>query len=150
MGTLYSDKPRKRWKEAKKIIDETKSINGHKTVEFRVLGIKPFVNLNEEQMRNFYNECNLYLAPTELEGFHNIPAEAALCNCSVICSRRGRNGMGDYANAQTAMIYDTVGQAVEHIYNPDYARVYKMQEILMDKIGTRKRNMAKMLEAFQK
>ena len=53
-------------------------------------------NLNNVQLRNFYNECDIWIATSELEGFHQVPAEAALCGCYVIATNNKKGGTCDY------------------------------------------------------
>ena len=44
----------------------------------------------------FYNNINIWLAPTALEGLHMPPAEAMLTGCPVLGTDNDMNGMQDY------------------------------------------------------
>ena len=93
----------------------------------------------------FYNECDIWLAPTELEGWHNCPAEANLCGCLVICNRLDSNGM-DYATEETAMRFTGFDELLACIENPDFSKVEKMKKVLHNKIGNRENNMKKFID----
>lgn len=98
-------------------------------------------NKNDEELKHLYKFCAIWFAPTELEGFHNVPAEANLCGCLVICNRMSTNGMGDYAAEETAMRFSSWNECLAAIKNPDFSKVKKMQKVLREKIGSREKNM---------
>jgi len=99
-------------------------------------------------LRSFYEQINIWFAPTELDSFHNCPLEAALCGALILCRKIKSNGMEDYATDETAMRFNTIDEAIEMIKNPDYSKVKKMQELIINKIGDRKTNMIKFLEVL--
>lgn len=101
-----------------------------------------------EAIRNLYQNCDIWFAPTELDSFHNPPPEANLCGCLVVCNRKPSNGMIDYATDETAMRYNTWEELLHCIDNPDFSKVAKMQEVLREKIDSREKNMRKMLEVI--
>ena len=103
-------------------------------------------NLNYDKLSHAYNACDIWFAPTELEGFHQCPAEANLCGCLVVCNRMPSNGIGDYATDETAMRYDTWDELISCIENPDFSKVPLMQKVLREKIGNREDNMRKFVE----
>ena len=76
-------------------------------------------------------------------------SEAALCGAAVVCSRYPHNGMSDYATDDTAMLYNDLKEAVEMLNNPDMSKVVKMQELLRDKIGTREKNMKRLVRCLE-
>lgn len=100
---------------------------------------------NDDELVRFYNECDIWLAPTELEGWHNCPAEANLCGCLVICNRLDSNGM-DYATEETAMRFTGFDELLACIENPDFSKVEKMKKVLHNKIGNRENNMKKFID----
>jgi len=106
-------------------------------------------NLNAYGVRELYNKCSIWLAPTEKEGFHNVPAEACMCGNLIVCNRLKRNGMGDYATDETAMRYDTEDELLECIENPDFNKVSLMQELIREKIGSREKNMKRMVRLLK-
>jgi hypothetical protein len=103
-------------------------------------------DLDYPELISLYNKCDIWFAPTELEGFHNVPAEANLCGCLVVCNRLDSNGMGDYATEETAMRYSGYDEMLACIENPDYKKVGKMQAVLKEKIGSRFINMKRFVE----
>jgi len=111
---------------------------------------KRFVNIksgySNNKLCNVYNECDIWLSPTELEGFHNVAAEANLCGCLVVCNRMPSNGMGDYSTDETAMRYTGHDELLACLNNPDFSKVPKMQKILREKIGSREKNMKRFVE----
>jgi len=104
----------------------------------------------EYQLGTFYGRCNIWIAPTELEGFHNCPAEANLCGALVCCNKMPSNGMGDYATDETAMRFNTYEKLLEAIEKPDFSKVEKMQDVLINKIGSREKNMKRFIEILEK
>lgn len=105
--------------------------------------------LTYSDLMRFYSQCDIWFAPTELEGWHNCPTEANLCGCLVVCNRMPSNGMGDYATEETAMRYDNWEELIECIENPDFSKVPKMQDVLKNKIGNREKNMKKFVEILE-
>lgn len=143
IGCIYSKQHKtKRYDLFKKI---QKPIAGKMRIEYKTLRNK----LNAQQLLQFYNQCDIWFAPTELEGFHNVPAEANLCGCLVVCNRLDSNGMGDYATEDTAMRYTGWDELLACIENPDFSKVEKMQKVLKEKIGSREKNMKRFVELIK-
>ena len=111
-----------------------------------------------ESLRDFYNKIKIWVSPTELEGLHNCPMEAALCGCPLVCTDHERSGMQDYATTDTAEIYPArnLDVAISLINKLLYDEEYRKQqnknmiELLHNKIGTRQENMRKMVNLFEK
>lgn len=155
IGCLHTKQPRKRWKD----FIELANILGTEKYEYVGMGsatphnkkfLTEFIeNANVEQLNKLYSSCHIWFAPTESEGLHNVPMEAALCGCLVVCSDHKLNGMSlDYAfDDKTAMIYEVenIEQAAEKIRNPNWNLVRAMQEYIKVNIGTRVDNMRKMV-----
>lgn len=120
-----------------------------KKIKRVVLNRKPFCNLDIPGLQDMYSQCDIWFAPTTLEGFHNVPAEASLCGALVVCADCSSNGMGDYATTETAMLFDSEQDAIDRLMNPDYEKVKKMQHVLLEKIGSRQRNMNRFVELLQ-
>jgi glycosyltransferase involved in cell wall biosynthesis len=53
-------------------------------------------NPSLEEKNYLYNKCNIWLAPTCLEGLHIPPAEAGITECCVVGTNAELNGMSDY------------------------------------------------------
>ena len=103
-------------------------------------------NPTPDKKRLLYNICDIWFSPVTLEGWHNVAAEANLCNCLVVCNRIKSNGMGDYATDETAMRYNTIDEAVRCCIDPDWSKVRKMQNVLKNKIGGRCKNMKRLAD----
>jgi len=108
-----------------------------------------------DELVNFYNNCKVWFAPTELEGLHNPPMESALCGAALVCTDHERGGMVDYAvHEETALVYEAgnlkqASKYVNQLMNDDEARIRlnkNMVELLKTKIGNRQDNMKKFLD----
>ena len=100
----------------------------------------------QAEMQEFYNKCDIWFSPSELEGFHNVPAEAAMCGCLVVCRRSPIGGCRDYANEENAHLFDTIEEAIGAIQNPDWSKTPRLQHLLLAKIGSRHSNMYRFAE----
>ena len=159
IGCLYNKKSTKRW------IDfiELARILGTEKYEYIGIGNNvrndPFLtyfksNASIKELNDIYSSCHIWFAPTELEGLHNIPMEAALCGCLIVCNDSTLNGMGfDYAfNDNTAMVYEArnIEHAADLIKHPNWAVIERMNNHLINNIGSREKNMKKLIELFKK
>ncbi len=155
IGCLHTVQPRKRWKD----FVELANILGHDDYEYVGMGNSTPVdtdfltefteNANVEQLNDLYSSCHVWFAPTDSEGLHNPPMEAALCGCLIVCSDHKLNGMVlDYAfDGYTAMVYEfgNIKQASDLIRHPDFDLVKNMQDGLRTVIGTREDNMKRLV-----
>jgi hypothetical protein len=153
IGCLHTTQPRKRWEDFKKLSE----ILGHDHYEYVGMGshdckdefLTEFIhNADVEQLNNLYSSCHIWFAPTDSEGLHNVPMEAALCGCLVVCSDHPLNGMVlDYAFEDTAMIYKfgNLEEAIDLIKNPNWSLIENMQDHLRSEICTREENMVKLV-----
>ena len=156
IGCLYTKQPRKRWKDFVRIEESL----GTEKYEYVSVGneipgdtflTKSVSNVGYEELEMVYSSCHMWFAPTDSEGLHNVPIEANLCGCLVVCSDHELNGMVlDYAFDDTAMIYEfgDLKQASELISSPDWSLVGNMQEHIINNIGTREDNMKKMVDVL--
>lgn len=154
IGCLYNSKPTKRWND----FIELSNILG--TDDYEYIGIGDThrddkfltyfkANATVEELNNIYSSCHIWFAPTEQEGLHNIPMEANLCGCLVVCSDHPLNGMTyDYAGTACAMRYPIgdIKKAAELVRRPEWRKVYNMQLILESFIGTRETNMKRLVD----
>ena len=106
-------------------------------------------NPKRRDLVNLYSSCGIWLSASTLEGFFNVPAEAAMQGCLIVAIDSSLNGTKDYCSDDTAMMFKTTEEALECIKNPDYSKVPKMQDILVNKIGNRKKNMEKFVELLK-
>jgi len=155
IGCLHTAQPRKRWKD----FVELSKILGRDDYEYVGMGnstpadtsfLTEFVeNANVEQLNQLYSRCHIWFAPTDSEGLHNPPMEAALCGCLVVCSDHQLNGMIlDYAfNNETAMIYKfgDIEHAAQKIKNPSWNLIPAMRKCLKTEIGSREDNMKRLV-----
>jgi hypothetical protein len=153
IGCLYTTQSRKRWRDFVKL----SRILGTKDYEYVGIGnsvpksdfLTDFKhNVGPDALRELYSSCHIWFAPTENEGLHNPPMEAALCGALIVCSNHPLNGMVyDYAVEETAMIYefDNLKQAVNLIYESDWSRIPVMQKYIRTHIGSREDNMKKLV-----
>jgi len=157
IGSLYNTMKTKRWSD---FVELSKLLPKDK-YEFVAFGAKPYKAefLTEyiqtpttEQLCDLYSSCHMWFAPTTKEGLHNVPMEAAMCGCLVVCSDHPMNGMiFDYAFDSTAMIYESenLDHAVKLIKKPDWSLVKNMQGYIRKNIGTREENMNKMVSIIE-
>lgn len=103
-----------------------------------------------KRLNKFYNDIKVWFAPTELEGLHNPPIEAALAGCALVCTDHPRAGMADYAvHGKTALVYparnlDKAAEYVQLLLDDEPLRVslvVALQRKLRDDIGTRHEQM---------
>jgi len=110
------------------------------------------------ELRDFYNKVKVWVSPSELEGLHNCPHEAALCGCSLVVTDHPQGGVRDYATSDTSLIYsardiDQAAEKVKQVMTDEKLRknLYSnMIKRLKDHIGSRECNMKKMINRFKK
>ncbi len=119
---------------------------------------KHIKNASPKDTRRFYNKFLAWFAPTELEGLHNPPMEAALCGCALVCTDHPCGGMLDYArHNETALVYPArnlkvAANYLDRIMHDDALRmklVKNMNMVLRQKIGDRITNMHKLREGLK-
>jgi len=156
IGCLYQTKSTKRWQDFVKL-SKILGNDGYDYVSFGtstppdISFLKEFkLNADVEDLNSLYSSCDIWFAPTTLEGLHNVPMEAALCGCLIVCGDYPMNGMiYDYAfKNNTAMVYDrdNIEHAVELIKNPNLKLVSRMRDHLYNRIGPREYNMEKFVK----
>ena len=116
IGALYNEGMKRRSKRTSWCFDAISFLKKqHKNIKFQMFGsegvpasglIDKFVkNPTMKEKNHFYNECDIWLAPTELEGLHIPPAEAMLTECAVVGTSSPMNGMQDYLeNGKTGLV----------------------------------------------
>lgn len=109
LGALYSGNKRKRltkrfeWAQAayRELYDSGKNVRlilyGEAPMAMVTIPrMEYYSQPTVEQLEELYNQIDLWMAPTELEGLHIPPQEAMLCGCPVIGTMAPLSGMGDY------------------------------------------------------
>jgi len=113
-------------------------------------------NPTKEKKNNIYNNINLWLATSDLEGLHITPAEAMLTECCIIGTNAEMSGTQDY------LFNNSTGIVTNNDYN---SFLNGIKEILFDfekqnilgknarnkilEIGDRKKNMKKFLQIIE-
>jgi len=147
IGCLYQKKPTKRWEDFVKLA----KILGMRTDEF-LTEFKCSPSIDE--LIDFYSSCHIFFAPTILEGLFNPSIEAALCGCLIVCGDESLGGMiYDYAFPNnTAMVYEArdIEHAAKLICNPSWDVIGRMDNHLRNNIGSREKNMKKMISLLEK
>jgi glycosyltransferase involved in cell wall biosynthesis len=126
IGCLFSEKKRKNFKDFVNLY----SVLGDDKYNYYAFGAEDckfsflkeyFKNPTIQQLNYVYNKCDIWFAPTTSEGLHNVPMEAALCGCLIMCNNVLINGMVcDYAfHNETALIYKDIEDACNIINNID-------------------------------
>ena len=107
-------------------------------------------NPSIKDLNHIYQCCDYWFVPTELEGLHNVPLEAALCGCKLIVVDYPRNGV-PYIDKNNAIIIskkDISQPHIKYIIDNDNSnfRIKNMINTIKDKIGNRIYNMKKFIE----
>jgi len=129
IGTLRRKEPRYRYCDFEQLAIESKGC-----FEFTSIS-------NSDNMREWYQSLAFYLAPQTLGGLSNPPMEAAMCGALIACPGIEESGLDDYANSDTAIIYDNIENVPELLESADFGKVGRMQELIKNKIGSREKNM---------
>lgn len=113
-------------------------------------------NPDMEKKNWFYNNIDIWLAPTELEGLHMPPAEAMLTECPVVGTNAELSGMEDYLiNYETGLVSDNTLKSfincTEYLVKDSEWRqqLGKAARKKVKALGDRKENMQKMVEIMR-
>ena len=142
IGCQYSTKKRKGWEEFGKL---AKALGpGYKYIAFgsekcndKFLS-KYLRNPSREELTNLYREMNYFWIPNKFEGFYNCGVEAIWNGCAIITPHNTpiSSGICDYVVADPIML--STKEAVS-----------RSQNIIKEKIGTREKNMKRMVRLIQ-
>ena len=113
-------------------------------------------NPNVETKIRFYNNIDIWLSPSELEGLHIAPAESMLCECCVVGNNSPMGGTEDYLiDHETGLVSENTFESflanveilIKHkVLREELAKAGR-KKIL--ELGDRKENMKKMLELIK-
>ncbi len=166
LGALYNEKERKRFSWITEIYDGLKK----KKVAVRLhlfgtdslpddLECTSYIqNPNSQQLLDFYNKVDLWLAPTKSEGLHMPPQEAMLCGCVLFGANEKLSGMVDYLeDGETGFIIENCQEAIQLISNSVSSKeARKLLESVSSKgrekiisLGDRTTNIKKMVQLFE-
>jgi glycosyltransferase involved in cell wall biosynthesis len=113
-------------------------------------------NPSIEEKNRLYNEIDIWLAPTNLEGLHITPAEAMLTGATVVGTKAPMSGMQDYLiHNKTGLVSDDnqgsfIDSIRELIHRPDFRK--KLGETSRQKIlslGSREENMEQLVKILE-
>ena len=168
IGALYNEGKKRRSKRTNWCFDAISFLKKtHKNIKFQMFGsegipksglVDKFVKSPSTKEKNhFYNECHIWIAPTELEGLHIPPAEAMLTECCVVGTNNPMNGMQDYLDHEkTGLVsHNTIESFIKNINALIVSeRLRKSlgsigrQKIL--ELGSRQENMKRMIDLLSK
>lgn len=119
-------------------------------------GIDRYFREPSPNLKNLiYNQCDIWLAPTELEGLHMPPAEAMLTECPVIGTNAELSGMSDYmgfiwgetvAENNIDAFIDKIEDLIKFPKIRSLVGILSRKNVL--RLGDRKTNMQKMVEVL--
>ena len=159
IGCLYGSKPTKGWGDFIKL----SRILDHNKYEFVGFGTKipdstflsDFkVNPLPEDLNQLYSSCDIWFAPTISEGLHNVPMEAMLCGCLLICNDNDNNGMKhDYSfDMETSIVYKKVEDVIS-VLNDESIDLSAIRnngtDFIKNNIGSREDNMKKLIDLIR-
>lgn len=168
LGGLFNKGSKRSGKRTNWIFETTRFLKrNYSVVELYMFGIDGHPN-NElvdiylmnppiKEKNKLFNEIDIYLAPTELEGLHIAPAEAMLAEAVVVGTNAPMSGMQDYLiHNETGLVSDNnqgsfTDTIRELIHRPDLRR--KLGKAGREKIlslGSRQDNMKKFVEIIEK
>jgi len=112
-------------------------------------------NPNVEEKNDFYNNINIWMAPTMSEGLHLPPAEAMMTECAVVGTTAELSGIQDYIiQDETGLLSNNDIRSfrvdIEHLYKHPNCRkrLGKTGREKIIEIGDRKKNMKHMIDLF--
>ena len=112
-------------------------------------------NINEKN--EFYNNIDIWMAPTMSEGLHLPPAEAMMTECCVVATKAELSGVQDYViEGQTGLLskdnLSSFLSDVDHLYNHEGCRERfgKAGREKILEIGSREKNMQELIDLIGK
>lgn len=163
LGGLYSNGKKRRGKRTGWILKAVKRLKKNHNVKLWMFGqeANPGIGVIDRYFKEpsawlkneIYNACDIWLAPTELEGLHMPPAEAMLTECPVVGTNAELSGMVDYlGHNKTGRVTDNglesfVSHAEALIKSKCLRRrLGKQARRTVLALGDRKTNMERMVE----
>jgi hypothetical protein len=163
IGALWSKKPRKRALDIFEVARDPRLAHAR----WILFGNEPpprglFKNMQYiqqppmEAKRKLYSWCDIWFAPSESEGLHIPPMEAALCGATVIANAVPAAGNKDYCiNNATGLQYTDVSHVAGKILHlHDYigkrcSMTTEMVRLIKNKIGDVPTNAVRMVEKLE-
>jgi|ADurb_Leu_02_Slu_FD_contig_61_1287240_length_10728_multi_2_in_0_out_0_2 glycosyltransferase involved in cell wall biosynthesis len=169
IGALYNSGTKRKTKRVEWVFEAIKRLRREYVVDLFMFGsesgdsspsnlISYYIKEPTTETKNkLYNMCDIWIAPTELEGLHIPPAEAMLTECPVVGTNiKMLNGMDDYLHhGKTGLVsennIDSFVENIETLLQDKSLRVTlgsnARKEILS--LGSRLENMYYMVEFFE-
>lgn len=169
IGALYNSGTKRKTKRVEWVFEAIKKLRENHVVDLYMFGsdggdnspnnlISCYVKEPGPEIKNkIYNTCDIWIAPTELEGLHIPPAEAMLTECPVVGTDvKMFNGMQDYLiHEKTGLLADNnISSFIENIERLLLDRNLRIElgknarkEIIG--LGSRVENMNYMIEFFE-
>lgn len=129
---------------------DNNNVNSTKVTKF-------YKNPEKSDKNYLYNMVDIWLATSELEGLHIVPAEAMITECPVVGTNAEMAGTSDYLiNEKTGLIsennlQDFLMKVKRLIHNEELRVQYgKNARIKILEIGNRKENMMEMVKVLEK
>jgi len=159
VGALFHPAKHKGPEELFKIISLSQD-----DITFKFLSANPIgeykdviINPSTIEKREYYRNCDIWLATTKLDGLHLPPMEAGLCGATLVANGRQSAGMSDHAfDGKTSLVYNELIEAAEGIHklveNPELRKKLNSNHraLLKRKMDTREYQMNKMVSKFEK
>lgn len=165
LGGIYNEGKKRKDKRTEWIFDAYRSVKSKYNIMLMMYGsdgvptygvTQFFKNPKPEEKNKIYNNIDIWLAPSKLEGLHIPPAEAMLTECPVITTNAEMSGTQDYIiNNETGLVsednIEDFKSKLEFLINSKEERLKlgKNGREAILKIGDRKSNMLKMVEFFE-
>lgn len=166
LGGLYREGVHGRRKRTQWLFETARFMKSrYKNVKFWMFGSEPdpkdhIIDLyvrgpSMEKKNDFYNNVDIWMAPTMSEGLHLPPAEAMMTECAVVGTTAELSGIQDYVvQDETGLLSKNDIRSfridVEHLYKHPKCRerLGKAGKEKISKIGDRKKNMQRMIDLF--
>jgi len=166
LGGLYREGVHGRRKRTPWLFDTARFMKTrYKNVKFWMFGSEPdpqdhiidfyMRSPSKDQKNDFYNNVDIWMAPTMSEGLHLPPAEAMMTECAVVGTVAELSGIQDYVvQDETGLLSKNDIRSfridVEHLYKHPKCRerLGKAGREKIIEIGDRKKNMQVMVDLF--
>jgi hypothetical protein len=148
----YSTNPVKRWKDyerLRKMLGDAYEFCAVGTEKYKKPGITYYKNITQPSMKILYQDADYFFVPNRQEGWYNCAAEAALCGCTLVVNNSPHNGCMDFVTAENAIVYESLGEAVERIKRGDSGMKKDVRKRIKQ-IGNRQECMERMVDTLYK
>jgi len=169
LGALYRESVHGERKRTQWVLDAATNIKSNtENVKLWMFGSEPNPNLevidryvrlpSMTKKNSFYNQVNIWLAPTKSEGLHLPPAEAMLTKCPIVGTSAELSGMQEYLiHKKTGLISDntfdsfvkTITKMIGFFYSGKLQEMGRSCRKQILNLGSRKDNMKKLVKLLE-